>query len=45
MNLVKIVDLIKDEWPLQEIPVLLSQGKHFFHDPGRDPQQVRVLII
>jgi hypothetical protein len=38
MNLVKVVDLIVDEGPLQENPVLLTQGMHFFYDPGRDPQ-------
>jgi hypothetical protein len=44
MNLVKVVDLIVDEGPLQEVPMLFSQGMHLFYDPGRHPQQVRVLI-
>ena len=44
MNLVEVVDLIVDEGPLKEVPVLFSQGMHFFYDPGRHPQQVRVLI-
>ena len=33
MNLVNVVDLIVDEGPFQEVPVLLSQGKHFFYNP------------